>query len=294
MIKLYNVSKQLDGHAVLNDLSFTIEEGKIYGLIGPNGTGKSTLLRLISGILELDQGSLQINDKPLQEDHRLKKDIIYVSDDPYFFGMSTLKELRQFYRIFYTTFNESIYYRLLNHFQVNEHTRLSSFSKGMKRQVSLILGLSLEPKVLLLDEAFDGLDPVMRSNLVHYLKNQVLEKKLAVVIASHNIHDLEDICNHIFLLFDGALIDMGNKLQPKTKLYAYQLQFNKPINLREIELLDSLVHYEIKENELQLIVNEPMEELTTKFSLISYQENTLNLEEIFIYTLKERGYGKLI
>ena len=294
MIELKNISKQLDDHTILKDLSLTIEEGKIYGLVGPNGVGKSTLLRLMSGILIADEGTIQVNGKDFNQDHRFKKEIIYVSDDPYFFGMNTLKELRQFYRIFYPGFNETVYYRLLNHFHVNEKAKISDFSKGMKRQISLILGLSLNPKVLLLDEAFDGLDPVMRKNLIEYLLNETTEKKLSVIIASHNIRDLEDICDEIFLLYNGYITSMGNKEHPQTNLCLYQLHFSNPVNLKEIESLPSLVYYVGKEKDINVILSEKNNDAIKKLKPITSKEIALNLEEVFVYTLKEQGYGKLI
>jgi ABC-type multidrug transport system, ATPase component len=294
MIELLNIHKQLDGLEILKDLSLTLEDGKFYGLVGPNGVGKSTLLRVISGVLIPEHGIVLIDEKDFSSDHRLKKDIIYVSDDPYFFGMNTLKELRQFYHIFYTSFSESVYYRLINLFQVNEKAPLSSFSKGMKRQASLIIGLALDPKVLLLDETFDGLDPVMRMNLLQYLQNQVKEKNLTVFIASHGIRDLEDICDHICLLYEGQITDMGNKNDPQLSLHAYRMKFSKPINLKEIETLSSVVHYEINGKELFLVLNEERGNALDKLKLLSCEEETLTMEDVFIYTLKGRGYGKLI
>jgi len=294
MINLVNIHKQLDGHEILKDLSLTLEDGKFYGLVGPNGVGKSTLLRVISGVLIPEHGIVLIDEKDFSSDHRLKKDVIYVSDDPYFFGMNTLKELRQFYHIFYTSFSESVYYRLINLFQVDEKALLSSFSKGMKRQASLIIGLALDPKVLLLDETFDGLDPVMRMNLLQYLQNQVKEKNLTVLIASHGIRDLEDICNHIYLLYEGQITDMGNKKEPHLSLHAYRMKFSKPINLKEIENLSSVVHYEINGKELFLVLCEEKGDTLDKLKPLSCGEETLTMEDMFIYTLKGRGYGKLI
>ena len=294
MIELVSIHKQLDGHEVLKNCALTLEEGRFYGLVGPNGMGKSTLLRVISGILIPEEGSVLFDGKELATDYRLKKDVIYVSDDPHFFGMNTLKELRQFYHIFYTNFSETIYYRLINLFQVDERTPLSAFSKGMKRQASLIIGLALDPKVLLLDETFDGLDPVMRINLLQYLQNQVKENNLTVLITSHDIQALEEICDHICLLYEGQISPLGSKSNELQSLYAYRINFSKPINLREIEILSTLVYYSINGNEIFLVLNEEIGTALDSLTPLSCEKEILSLEDMFIYTLKGKGYGQLI
>ena len=202
MINIMNLVKSFNDKKVLDNLNISIEDGTVFGLIGINGAGKSTLLRLISGVYSQDLGIVEVGGECVFENEKIKKDIIYVSDDPYFPFSSTIKSLKVFYSSFYNL-NEDLYQKYLSMFNLKENALISSFSKGMKRQVSLLFAMAISPKYLLLDECFDGLDPLVRLNFKKALTELIQDKKITVIISSHNLKELEDICDSFGILENG-------------------------------------------------------------------------------------------
>lgn len=294
MIKFNSVSKSFGPKKVLDNVSWEVEKGCVLGLVGPNGAGKSTILRLIAGVLSPDFGEVFVLDQKVTNNPNIKGHIAFVSDEFYFPTGSSLTDMKDFYRSFYPAFSDTTYARLLKIFPLDEKKSLSSFSKGMKRQASLVLLLSTHPQLILLDEAFDGLDPVMRLALKRYISDIIIDKQVTVLISSHNLRELEDICDTI------ALIDHENiVLNQKTDEYQnnyqkVQLAFNEIIDVREIEDLHPL-HIEGKGRIYTVIFRGTKEEIEDKIEPLNpaiVDILPLSLEELFVYEMEDRGYGK--
>ncbi len=287
MIEIKNVSKTLFTNKVLKDITWTINDNTICGLVGPNGVGKSTLLRLLSGVYQADEGEILVDKQPVYDNDSVKKRIIFVSDDPYFLSQSTMKEMKNFYKIFYSTFNEEMYEYLLNEFKLNETEKIESFSKGMKRQVLLIIALSLSPDYLLLDEAFDGLDPVMRLSLKRILTDEILNRSLTVIISSHNLRELEDICDKICILNDGKVAIDGDIDDVKQNYFKFQLGFSEITDINRFNELHP-IHIQQRGKLITLIVKGNHKEIMhfiKETNPVLIDEISINLEEVFVYEL---------
>ena len=187
MLRINNVSKGFTDKSVLNNLSLNINEGSIFGLVGVNGAGKSTLLRCIAGIYKCDEGNVEFNKEDTNLNENIRKDILFVNDDPYYPLSSSIKTLKEFYSSYYDI-DEIEYHKYLSLFGLDENKNINSFSKGMKRQTLLLFALSIKPKLLLLDEAFDGLDPIVRYNLKKSLYDFIENNDAIIIISSHNLN----------------------------------------------------------------------------------------------------------
>lgn len=203
MLSIRELSKSFDNYQVLKSLNWDIPDGQILGLIGSNGAGKSTMLRCISGVYEYETGSIILDGHEISA----KRDqMFFISDEPFYVSRFTTKEMKNFYRSFYADFDEVDYNRLLGLFHFDEKKPIHMLSKGLKRQCAIILALSCQPRLLLMDESFDGLDPMMRLTLKRELIKRVQEDGISVVISSHNIRELEDICDGMALLEDHGIV----------------------------------------------------------------------------------------
>ena len=262
----------------------------MFGLIGINGAGKSTLLRLISGVYSQDLGIVEVGGECVFENEKIKKDIIYVSDDPYFPFSSTIKSLKVFYSSFYDL-NEDLYQKYLTMFNLKENALISSFSKGMKRQVSLLFAMAISPKYLLLDECFDGLDPLVRLNFKKALTELIQDKKITVIISSHNLKELEDICDSFGILENGQISTYGDLIDSKTNINKYQLAYSeektkddfKDYNLMSIEISGRVVSLVIKGNKKEIMAK------LEKSNPLFIDVLPVNFEELFIYEMEARN-----
>lgn len=296
MIQFNHVSKSFDTKKVLDDMTWEVPQGSIFGLVGPNGAGKSTILRLISGVLLPNQGEITIAGQNVYNNPSVKKKILFVPDDPYFLPQSTMKEMRKFYEIFYPSFKESMYRKLLNNFPINENEKISNFSKGMKRQANIILALSIMPEILLLDEAFDGLDPVMRLTLKRILSDQLLERKFTVVISSHNLRELEDICDRIALISD-CKIGLNDEVETIRAIYhKFQVGYT---TIPEIEVFTRFnpMHLDVRGNVAVLVVKGDSVELMKQLNEthpVLLDEIPITMEEVFVYEMEGKGYGQIV
>ncbi|AVM41859.1 ATP-binding cassette domain-containing protein [Fastidiosipila sanguinis] len=213
MLKINNLNKDFNGFKVLIDLNWELPSGNIVGLIGSNGAGKSTLLRCISNVYNYNEGEILFNDVSTKID---RSELFFVSDEPFYFNRFNTRDMKDFYKSFYKNFDEEKYQELLKKFSFDELKPINELSKGLKRQSAIILGLSTCPKLLLMDESFDGLDPKMRLTLKRELIHLVEEEDVLVIISSHNIRELEDICDSMALLennqivFDQTLEELNN------------------------------------------------------------------------------------
>lgn len=206
MIKIQNLVKTFNKTVAVNNLNLTINEGSITGLVGSNGSGKSTLLRTITGVYIPESGNIFINDKPTFENNEFKGESYFIPDFPFYYGKSTIETHASYLRKIYPNWNDITYNNLLNVFTLNPKAKILEMSKGMQRQASLLLAFSTQPKYLFLDEIFDGLDPVIRQVVKKLIINNAAEFNMTTVIASHNLRELEDLCDRIVLMHQGELV----------------------------------------------------------------------------------------
>ena len=206
MIATKNFTKTFDGKNAVENLDISIEKGRIYGLVGTNGSGKSTFLRTVCGVYYPDGGSVTVDGEEVYENVSAKNKVFFVSDDMYFLPNSSIESMSQLYKGIYPTWNQQKYDNLTNKFPIDKNAKVKNFSKGMKRQAAIILALSCQPEYLLLDEAFDGLDPVIRVAVRKLIAEEVLERNMTVIISSHNLRELEDFCDMVGILHNGRLI----------------------------------------------------------------------------------------
>ena len=206
MIELKNVSKYYGDIAAVDNISLTIKDGVVMGLLGTNGAGKSTLLRSMAGILKPEHGEILINGQPVWNNSEAKSLFFYISDDQYYFPNSTPKEFGSFYKTYYPAFDAVRFHELLNKIDLPANRKIRTFSKGMKKQLSILLGICAGTQYLFCDETFDGLDPVMRQAIKSLFIQEMSERTFTPVIASHNLRELEDISDHIGLLHKGGVL----------------------------------------------------------------------------------------
>lgn len=295
MIKIESVTKSFDTVKSLSEVSLAIQNGSIFGLIGSNGSGKSTLLRIICGIYRPDEGEVFFGEERVRENPSVKSRFAYLSDDQYFIPGSTVLDMKNFYKHVYPSFSDEKYAEYLKMFELDENRRISTFSKGMQKQVSILLGLSCCTDYMFCDETLDGLDPVMRQIVRKVIAYEVAARGLTVVFASHNLKELEDICDHVALLHKGELILEAGADDIKLGIHKIQVSFPKELadeaenRLKELspiafERRSSLFTLTVRGDEKQL--DDYVKSLNPLYS----EFITLTLEEIFIAEMEERGY----
>ena len=206
MIKTIHLTKRFGDITAVDRIDAQILDGNVFGLIGTNGAGKSTFLRLLSGILKPEEGSVLIDDRPVYENADLKRDIFYISDEQHYLSGAAPEDMARFYSSFYPDFDSERFFTLLSAFGLDRRRKINTFSKGMKKQLSVLLGLCARTRYLLCDETFDGLDPVMRQAVKSLFAEEIADRGLTPVIASHNLRELEDICDHVGLLHKGGVL----------------------------------------------------------------------------------------
>ena len=261
--------------------------------MGTNGSGKSTFLRMLSGVLKADEGSICIDEQPVYENEKVKEQIFYIPEDAFYFPNSTPFQMMAYYASIYPQFDKKMCMELLEKFHLDGKRRIQTFSKGMKKQVSILLGLSSHAKYLLCDETFDGLDPVMRQAVKSLFADGVMNRELTPVIASHNLRELEDICDHIGVLHEGGVL-LSEQLED-LKFHIHKLQCVLPSEAMEQHLLGELdvLHYEKSGSLLFITAHGTKLELLTaveRHAPIFSEVVPLSLEEIFICEMEAVGY----
>ena len=206
MIEIKGISKSFEEIKAVDNVSVTIKEGNVFGLIGTNGAGKSTVLRMITGVYKPDEGVITIDGLPVFDNVEAKKKFFFIPDEPYFFNQANSIEMEHYYSSVYEEFNVEEFYSFLEKFGLDKNRKIRTFSKGMKKQLALLLGICSGTKYLLCDETFDGLDPVMRQSVKALMAKKMDERGLTPIIASHNLRELEDICDHVGLLHKGGVL----------------------------------------------------------------------------------------
>ena len=292
MIKISNATKCFGEKKALDNISFNIEDGSVFGLVGSNGAGKSTLLRVLAGVYGLEGGQVFINGEAPFENKAIKQQTAFVSDYPYFDSGSNLLKMANYYRALYPTWDQSRFTALCNTFPINPQQKISTMSKGMQRQTAIILALSFNPRVILFDEIFDGLDPVIRELVKKILIEYVDETKACIVIASHNLRELEGFCDHIGLLHNGGIL-MERDIDGDA-IGLYRLQFvmsdedyneiKGSLNITKENRQGKVIEITVKGEQ------ERIEEIINSKNPIFFESLPLTLEELFISEMEVAGY----
>ncbi|CQR47878.1 ABC transporter ATP-binding protein YtrB [Paraliobacillus sp. PM-2] len=292
MIKLTQISKQFEKEKVLDHISFAVEKGSIYGLLGSNGAGKTTLLKIIAGILKQDQGEIGINKQPVYENPNVKQKVMFIPDLPFSFPQYTVKQMAEFYANIYDTWNQERFHKLHTLLGLDLNRKVARFSKGMQRQVAFWLALCTMPDVLILDEPFDGLDAVVRQKIKNLIIQDVADRQMTVIISSHNLREIEDICDHVGILHHGSFILEKDLDDLKSDIHKVQIAF-KNEDFKILEKLD-IVHQEKRGSVFLLIVRgsrEAIDQMILSHEPVVYDLLPLTLEEIFVYEMGGVGYA---
>ncbi|MED3553280.1 ABC transporter ATP-binding protein [Cytobacillus praedii] len=295
MIKISHIRKSFDGLEAVENVSLTVNSGSIYGLLGSNGAGKTTLLKLLSGLYVPDEGLISIDSQPVYENPEVKEKIFFIQDTPHFLPHYTTKQMAQFYESIYPRWSEERYQELVAIFQVDIHKKIHRFSKGIQRQVAFILALSTLPEVLILDEPLDGLDPVMRKKVKSLLIDDVAEREMTVLISSHNLREVEDLCDFVGIMHKGKMMIEKDLDDLKSDTHKVQIAFKGGAPVPP-GIFDSVkvLHKEKRGSILLLIVKGKEEEVTAsieKYQPVIFDILPLTLEEIFIYEMGDVGYA---
>lgn len=292
MIRLTGVTKKFGDFTALDSVDLTIPKGTSFGLLGSNGAGKSTILRLLSGIYLHDGGTVKIDDEDVFDNTDIKKKVFFINDETVQFGSFTLKGLKSYYKGFYESFSEELFEELNNIVKLPLDKKLDRFSKGMKRQAIVITGLACKTDYLLLDEAFDGLDPTMRIIVKRMLVDAMLDRQLTTVISSHNLKEINEVCDTVALLHQGKMLFNRDLDSVKGSIHKVQAAFSEEYSKEDFEKYD-ILHYSRSQSIHYLIMKGSEEEIREKLSEkkpIVLDLIPLSLEEIFIYEMEGMGY----
>ncbi len=301
MIELKNTVKKFDTYTALDGVDLKIEKGTAFGLLGSNGAGKSTILRLLSGIYKQESGEVLIDGESVYDNIAIKERVFFINDETVQFGSYTLKKLKNYYKSYYRSFSEEMFEELRQKVRLPLDKKINTFSKGMKRQAIVIIGLACRTDYLLLDEAFDGLDPTMRIIVKKMLVDAMLDRQLTTVISSHNLKEINEVCDTAALIHNGKIVLSREINSVVSSVHKIQAVFPKDENGNQIvytkEQLESeglqILHFERNASVNYIIAKGGADELKKKFESknpILFELIPLTLEEIFIYELEVLGY----
>ena len=287
MLEMKHVTKTFGKCKALDDLSMNVPKGSVYGLVGPNGAGKSTAIRLLTGIYRPDSGSVSMEGLPIYENPVTKARMGYIPDDIFYFPSASMDEMRAFYKGIYPQFDDTLYEKLFEAFPLSRKGQIRRFSKGMQKQAAILLSLCTHPEVLILDEPVDGLDPVMRRQVWSLILSDVAEYGTTVLISSHNLRELEDICDHVGIMDHGKMLLEKSLADMQGNTHKLQLVGEVPEGL---EILHESQTGRLK----TLILRGDVNEITRKVRAaapVYFDVLPLSLEEIFIYELGGVNYA---
>ncbi|MDO4285389.1 MAG: ABC transporter ATP-binding protein [Eubacteriales bacterium] len=293
MIESINLEKSFGGIRAVNKVSLRIREQEVFGLIGTNGAGKSTLLRMMAGVLRPDAGTVCIDNLPVYDNPEAKKRLFFIPDEPYFFPNSTAVDMRKYYEGVYESFDAARFDRYLKDFGLEAGRKVNHYSKGMKKQLAVILGVCAGTKYLFCDETFDGLDPVMRQGVKSIFARDMEERGLTPVIASHNLRELEDICDHVGLLHQGGVLLSEDIESMKLGIQKVQCVFRTEEDARVAADGLQVMNHEVRGRLHTFTVRGSREETGARFAAVGtvfYEILPLTLEEIFISETEVVGY----
>ena len=287
MLEIRNLTKTFGDFKALDDLSMTVPKGTVYGLVGPNGAGKSTVIRCMVGVYRPDCGNVTMNGEIVYENPNLKARIGYIPDDVFYFPAATLEEMRRFYKGIYPNFDDNLFERLYEIFNLPRKSPIRRFSKGMQKQAAFHLAICCRPDVLILDEPVDGLDPVMRRQVMSLILADVAERGTTVLISSHNLRELEDVCDHVGIMDHGEMLLEKSLADMQGATHKLQIVGGVPEGLE-------VLHESVSGRLRTLIVRGPAWEVSTKAAAAKpayFDVLPLSLEEIFIYELGGAEYA---
>lgn len=288
MIRVEGVNKSFDGFKALTDLDLNVKKGSIYGLVGTNGAGKTTIIKHVTGVLKQDRGSILIEGEPVYDNLKIKERMGYIPDDLFFFSSFNLKESSNFFKSIYPNWNDERYAQMVKRFDLSESNKLSRFSKGMQKQAAFTLTMSSMPDYLILDEPIDGLDPIIRKLVWKYIIEDVAEREMTVLVSSHNLREMEGICDSIGILSKGQMMIERDLDELKSDIHKIQVAFGETGERTKIYEGLNILHKESRGTVDLLIVRnkkEMVEELIMKHKPLIFDLLPLSLEEIFIYEL---------
>ncbi len=292
MIEAKELTKKFEDFVALDHVHCRIPEGCIYGMVGSNGAGKSTFLRMVTGVYHADEGSVLMDGEPVYENPKIKEQIAYVPDELYFMGGASMNRMAKLYEAAYPRFDRERFRYLADTFGLDANKSTHSFSKGMKRQAAIILALSCRPKYMFFDETFDGLDPVMRGLVKSLICRDVLEESATAIITSHSLRELEDVCDQLALLHKGSVVLENDITDIQSGLFKLQVAFDGDFSESSFEGI-SVLHYSRQGAVATLIAKGDQDEVTARVKAMHpmlLDVLPLNLEEVFTYELADLGY----
>jgi ABC-2 type transport system ATP-binding protein len=290
MIEVKNVVKEFDGFRALDGLNMTVPRASVYGLVGPNGAGKSTIIRHLTGIYRQDSGDILIDGENVYENPSVKKRIAYIPDDIFYFPSASISEMANFYRSIYPQFDNERFKKLGDLFEFNPKRQMRKLSKGMQKQAAFWLMMSLKPEILILDEPVDGLDPVMRRQIWSVVMSDVAEHETTVLVSSHNLRELEDVCDHVGIMNKGKIMIERSLSELQEGIVKMQIALPDGETLPDgLDILHSA-----STGRLQTIIlhgtQAQLEEKLAPCKPLFTDFVPLTLEEIFIYELGGADY----
>lgn len=293
MIQIKNLTKSFNGETyVLEKLNCTIKDNAIYGLVGANGAGKSTLLRLINSIYKADDGEVLIDNENVYDNELLKQEMVFVPDDLYFFPSYSLMDMAEYYKSLYNKFDINYVINKANNLKLDLNAKISSFSKGMKRQCALLCALATNAKYMFFDETFDGLDPVVRKYFKSLLADAMSNNNTTIIMTSHNLRELEDICDNLGLLYKGNILFESDIDTLKTNMFKVQISLKDDFDKDSFKGLD-ILSFSKTGSVAKIIIKgerEDAEKILQAKDPIILDFLPLTLEEVFIYEMEVLGY----
>ncbi len=292
MIKVTNVVKTFGSFTALNGANINVKKGSVYGLVGPNGAGKTTVIKTLTGVYRPDSGKITVDGEEVYENTKIKSRMVYVSDDLYFFPGYSIRDMASYYRGIYSDWSDERFNTLNNIFKIDTKRNIRSLSKGMQKQVAFWLGLSANPDVMILDEPVDGLDPFMRRNVWNLMLSDVAERELTVLVSSHNLRELEDVCDHIGIMNKGVVVIEKDIDEVKGNIHKVQTAFPDGFPEKLRDALDILNHERHGSVDMLILRGgyTEIEERIRAYSPLILDVVPLSLEEIFIYEMGGMDY----
>ena len=293
MIQGKKICNSFDGFKALNEASFHVQKGAVYGLVGPNGAGKSTLLRHITGVFRQDSGQILVDGEEVYENPAVKSKIAYIPDDMFYFRQSNIVDMKNYYKGIYPKFDDELFEKLFECFpSIDKKKNIRRMSKGMQKQTAFLLAIAMRPEILILDEPVDGLDPVMRRQIWSIILNAVSEEEMTVMVSSHNLRELEDVCDHVGIMNKGSIIIERSLSELQSSVSKVQIAFSGEVPSLKEEL--NIMNHTSMGKVQTLIIKGDQQEIKDKlksYNPILMDMLPLTLEEIFIYELGGEDYG---